>query len=266
MKKKYLTALYIIGLIIILGIKYIYSKASCEELDFILAPTARWVTLISGIDFTKQIDVGYINHSLRFIIAPSCSGVQFMLITFATLFFPFLHRMKSVKGGICWLAGSFVFSYPFTIFINGLRIVLAIYLPVYFDKWSISASWLTPERLHTIIGTVVYIVSLLAVYPLAGLVLKSEENTSSDMSDQFPSKLSGKYLGKLPGKMVCRFVPPMLCYFTIVLVIPLLHNARQNDFKKFMEYAILITSVCFAILLVSFIAYAVQEHLRKRGR
>jgi exosortase K len=261
MKKKYLFALYIIGLIIILGIKYLYSKASSAELDFILAPTARWVTLISGIDFTKQADVGYINHGIRFIIAPGCSGMQFMLITFAALFFPFVHRMKSVRGGVCWLVGSFVFSYPFTVFVNGLRIMMAIYIPVYFDESNIYADWLTPERLHTIIGTVVYVVSLLAVYPLAGLVSKSKDNTSPEMLGKF---VINKFQGTLFIKMLYRFVPPMLCYFSIALVIPLLHNARQNNFKKFFEYATLITSVCFAVIIVSCIAYAVWEHLRQK--
>lgn len=258
MKKKYLFALYIIGLIIILGIKYIYSKASCAELDIILAPTTYWVTLISGVGFTKQADVGYINHSIRFIIAPSCSGVQFMVITFATLFFPFVHRTNSVRRGVYWLAGSFVFSYPFTILVNGLRIMLAIYIPVYFDEWNISANWLTSERLHTIIGTVVYVASLLTVYPLAGMVSKSKEITSPEMYRKFPSI---KFPSNLIIKMVYRFLPPMLCYFSIALAIPLLHNARQNDFKKYLEYATLLTSVCFAVIFVFCIAYTVRDHL-----
>jgi len=259
MKKKYLFALYIIGLIIILGIKYIYSKASCEELDFILAPTARWVTLISGVGFTKQADVGYINHSIRFIIAPSCSGVQFMLITFATLLFPLVHRTNSGRGGVCWLAGSFLFSYPFTVFVNGIRIMLAIYIPVYFDQWNIHANWLTAKRLHTIIGTVVYVTSLLAVYLLVVSVLRSKEKTSPEMLSKF---LINKFPSKLFIKMFYCFVPPMLCYLSIALIIPFLHNARENDFKKFLEYATLITSVCFAVMFLSCIAYAVREHLR----
>lgn len=253
MKKKYLYVLYFIGLIIILGMKYLYSTASCAELDIILAPTARWVTFISGIDFIKQVDVGYINHNIRFIIAPSCSGVQFMLITFAALFFPFVHRMNSVKGGFYWLAGSYMFSYPFTVFVNGIRIMLSIYIPLYFNKWNIHTYWLTSERLHTIIGTIVYVVSLLAVYPLAGLISKSRENTTAKMLGTFPDKLF--------FKMIYRFVPPMLCYFSVTLVIPFLCNARQNGINKFIDYATLISSVCFPIILVSCISYAVRERL-----
>lgn len=252
MKKQHLFGLYLIGLIVILGIKYIYSKAGFGELDFILAPTARWVTFLSGVNFIRQVDVGYINHSIRFIIAPSCSGVQFMLITFAALFFPLVHRMNSVRSGICWFAGSFLFSFPFTVFVNGIRIVLSIYIPVYFNKWNIYADWLTAQRLHTIIGTVVYVTALLAVYYLAGLALSSNVKISSDMNGIFSSKVV--------LKIVNRIVPPILCYFFIVLIIPLIHNARHNDLKKFGEYALLITSVCFALILLSFILYTVQDH------
>ncbi|MTK06011.1 MAG: exosortase K [Hungatella sp.] len=253
MKKQHLFALYFIGLIVILGIKYSYSRAGFRELDFILAPTARWVTFLSGVKFIRQTDVGYINHSIRFIIAPSCSGVQFMLITFAALFFPLIHRMNSVKIGVCWLAGSFLFSFPFTVFVNGIRIVLSINIPVYFNKWNINANWLTAQRLHTIIGTVVYVTALLAVYHLASLVSSTNVKISPDMHGKFP--------GKVVLKIVNRIIPPILCYLFIVLLIPLIHNARQNDPVKFREYALLITSVCFALILLSCIVYTIQEHL-----
>jgi hypothetical protein len=105
----------------------------------------------------------------------------------------------------------------------------------------------------------VYVASLLAVYLLAGSLSMLKENTSPETLSKF---LINKFQSKLFVKMVYRFVPPMLCYFFIVLVIPFLHNARQNDFKKFLEYATLITSVCFAMIFVSCIAYAVLEHLR----
>ncbi len=258
MKKRYLFGLYLIGLIVILGIKYIYSRAGFGELDFILAPTARWVTFISGINFIRQAEVGYINHSIRFIIAPGCSGVQFMLITFAALFFPLVHRMNSVERGVCWLAGSFLFSYPFTVLVNGIRIVLSIYIPVYFDKWNIQANWLTAERLHTIIGTVVYVTALLAIYHLAGLFLRLKRKT--------PPDIPGIFQSKVVFKMLNRFVPPILCYFSIVLIIPFLHNAHKNDLKRFGEYASLIISVCFVLIFLSCIVYTVREHLSRKRK
>jgi hypothetical protein len=142
--------------------------------------------------------------------------------------------------------------------------MLAIYIPVYLDKWNLYANWLTPERLHTIIGTAVYVASLLAVYPLADLASKSKACMSPEMPGYFLSSklLIKKFPNKLLIKMVYRLVPPMLCYFSITLVIPFLHNAGQNDFKKFVDYATLITSVCFVVIFVSCIIYSIRELLR----
>ena len=81
--------LFLAGALIILGMKSYYRQADCDSLRWILGPTAGWVQLLSGIPFTYLSDAGYVNHSLRLLIAPSCSGVRFMIILFATLVFSF---------------------------------------------------------------------------------------------------------------------------------------------------------------------------------
>ena len=91
---------YLTGMLIILGIKLFYSKASVPDLKWILAPTSLWVRILSGIPFDYEPGSGYVSHSFRFIIAPSCSGVQFMLIAAATLLYSFVHRMPTRKKGI----------------------------------------------------------------------------------------------------------------------------------------------------------------------
>lgn len=88
---------YLTGLLFILGIKLFYSKASVPDLKWILAPTSLWVRILSGIPFDYEPGSGYVSHSFRFIIAPSCSGVQFMLIAAATLLYSFVHRMPTRK-------------------------------------------------------------------------------------------------------------------------------------------------------------------------
>lgn len=88
---------YLTGMLIILGIKLFYSKASIPDLKWILAPTSLWVRILSGIPFDYEPGSGYVSHSFRFIIAPSCSGVQFMLIAAATLLYSFVHRMPTRK-------------------------------------------------------------------------------------------------------------------------------------------------------------------------
>ncbi len=223
---------YCAGFIIIYGIKYFYSNAECDDLRFILAPTAAWVKTISGISFKWEPGAGYINNDFRFIIAPSCSGVQFMLITFATLLFSFVHRMRTnVKAG-CWAVLSFGFSFFGTVFVNGFRIVISIYLPIYLSRFIQEAEaqsrLLTPERVHTIIGTAVYFASICVVYKVA---------------DYASVKMAG-----LSYKGSCRSflerMSPLFWYLAIGLGIPLLNRAYRNDAEGFIGYSAIILGVC----------------------
>ena len=89
---------YLAGFILVIGIKYFYSQAGCRQLQWILAPTARWVSALSGIPFIKVPQTGYVSHSCRFIIAASCSGLQFLMISMTALVFSYIHRMRTIKG------------------------------------------------------------------------------------------------------------------------------------------------------------------------
>jgi len=234
--------LYFAVFVIVLTIKYLYSKAATNDLQWILAPTARWVGILSGIAFEREAGVGYINHDFRFIIASSCSGVQFMTITSVMLIYSFVHRMRTMKRGLCWTASCFGFSYLFTIFVNGFRIVLSIYLPLYLSCQDIYSGWLTPEKLHTIIGTAVYFSSLLIIHPIAGYV--SARISKRGMLNICHEK------DKSHAKIISGRMPPILCYFSITLGIPLLTKAYKNNGEKFMEFAMLITAVCLAAMLL----------------
>lgn len=251
---------YVIGFGIILGIKLFYSGAGSDELKWILAPTTRLVTLFSGIPFVYESNVGYVNHSLRFLIAPSCSGIQFMNITIATLIFSFVHRIcgggdaqnktkpfHTFGKGLCYTMASIVVSYLLTILVNGMRIVLAIYIPRLMEDGNIYISFLTPERLHTAIGTFIYFVSLLTIYRIADYIsLKAAPKSTQDEC------LS-----------LTEFFCPVFWYFFIVLGIPFLNRAYQKGGEKFIEYTVLVTSVCLLVLLV-FVFLGMVHKLTKR--
>ena len=116
---------YAAGFVVLSCLKLFYSRAGSDELRWILAPTARWAGSLGGISFAYEAQQGYVNHELRFIIAASCSGVQFMLVSMAALIYGCIHRMKTGKKKTIWLAGSMVFSYLFTV----LSMVSVLYQP-----------------------------------------------------------------------------------------------------------------------------------------
>lgn len=214
---------YLTGFLILFALKLFYSRADCDMLKWILAPTARWVSILSHIPFWYEPGMGYVNYGLKFVIASSCSGVSFMIITIATLIFSFVHRFATPQKKAGWIIGSIGFSYLYTVFINGLRIILAVYIPLYLEKINFYSRCLTAARLHTLIGTAVYFTALLTIYNITGHL--------------FQRTSAWKYLS------------PVFWYFFMVLGIPLLNRAYSKDSVKFTDYAVLITITCTAIAL-----------------
>lgn len=250
---------YIIGFLILGGMKVFYRGADCGQLKWLLAPTSGWVGLLSGIPFLYEPGAGYVNHSLRILIAPSCSGFRFMTIAFAMLFFSFLHRIglegnaeisfpspkKRLKiclkkGG--WLFTSLLLSYPLTVVVNGLRIIAALYLPDFLRRADVSLIFLTPGRLHTLIGIGVYFTALLAVYRL----------TASFFGEKALS----------PADSLRKCLPPLFWYFFFTLGIPFLSRTYQRDGGNFAEYALLILGCCTILLLPYLLTFLVKKLLK----
>lgn len=243
--KKY-GAFYAIGIVIAFALKYYYSKAEAEALDWILAPTVRWVQVLCGITFEKQQGIGYVNHEYQFIIAPVCAGMNFMVIAFSTLIFSFTHRIKTWKGRLLWTGSCLFIVYLYTILVNSLRIIPSIFLP----QLDIYSGWITPERVHTIEGTVVYFASLLLLYFIVDEVLKriTPENGKSSRTEE---SYTGKpYTGKVSISMLYRYSIPVLLYFTITLGIPLINGAFRNNRADFLEHAALVAVVCAVVILL----------------
>ncbi len=249
MTRKKVNFFYLIGFVIVLGMKFFYSRADSNDLEWILAPTAWWVRILGGIPFENEPEIGYVNHAFRFIIAPSCSGVQFMLITAATLIFSFVQQMKTLRKGFCWIATSLGLSYLLTVFVNGIRITTAIYLPICLEKSGVLNGWLTPERLHTLIGIVIYFTSLCVIYLMTGFIFRKLGQGG------FPSP------AKPHRGIIGKYVPPLFWYFFIAVGLPFLNQAFRGNGEKFGEYTLLITGGCFSIV---FLFYLISSIVQKR--
>lgn len=248
---------YLTGLLLVLGLKCYYRQADCDSLLWILAPTARWVEMLSGIPFTYISGTGYVNHSLRMVIAASCSGVRFMIITFVMLVFSFVHMAVAGQGkpvsetlgpdshwavrkglwsakarGFGWIAASAFLSWLLTVFVNGLRIILAVYLPIYLEAVGLMGGMLTQDRLHTLIGVMVYFAALLTIYRLAGWFVQR--------------MVRGE---RPPVSLLQKCALPAFWYLTFTLGLPLLNRVGRAGTGEFAEFAVLVTAGCGLVLL-----------------
>lgn len=275
---------YVIGIVIAFALKYYYSKADAEALDWILAPTVRWVQVLCGITFEKQQGVGYINHKYQFIIAPVCAGVNFMVIAFSTLIFSFTHRIKTWKSKFLWMGSCLLIVYLYTILVNSLRIIPSIFLP----QLDIYSGWITPERVHTIEGTIVYFASLLMLYFVVDEVLKRiarvhDKNEHTVESRAWESSIGKSCGGKLNMRkantgesnteksytwkasisMLYKYSIPVLLYFAITLGIPLINGVLKNNRAGFLEHAALVTVVCAVVILLWGLLLILKKRLKR---
>lgn len=256
------------GLFLLLVIKFYYSRADSDGLLWILAPTAWWVRTLSGISFAYLPHIGYVNHDFRFVIAASCSGVQFWIIAASLLLFAFLPRIHTQKRGLIWLVTGFLCSYAFTILVNGFRILLSLYLPLYLSNagmFQSESGWLSPKRLHTVIGVFVYFGSLLFLFFITESWFSksgcdacppypaSDSFTHSPMDCRaFSAIRPDKCFLSISELMLyhLRWLLPALWYLAVVLGLPLLNRAYQRDPLAFREYTLTILLVCFPMLLL----------------
>ena len=292
---RYNSIFYLTGLLIILGLKCYYRQADCDSLLWILAPTARWVEFLSRIPFTYISGTGYVNHSLRLVIAPSCSGVRFMIITFATLVFSFVHvaassrkpaasvsarplyralvefglpDVKALAKGMCWIIASGFLSGVFTVFVNGLRIITAIYFPLYLEDAGLMKGMMTPDRVHTMIGVVVYFIALLTIYRLVGWFV--QRMVRPDHSDQENCAHSLNVTEIYSDKkfflrtFLRKCMPPVFWYFVLTLGIPFLNRVCREDSAGFTEFVVLVFGCCACVLLPYIIVLSLHRHRKIR--
>lgn len=129
-----------------------------------------------------------------------------------------------------------LFSYPITVFVNGLRIVAAIFLPDLIQDPGIGRGVLSEERLHTAIGAAVYFVSLLAVYRIVDTFVYRLENQKEEM--QGSRRKSGR----------AAVLSPLLWYFGIALGLPFLRGVYGGGIEGYGAYAAPVVLVCGAVL------------------
>jgi exosortase K len=145
------------------ALKRHYSTADAEALQWILAPTAWLVEAVFRAPFVFEQRVGYVNTELRFAIAPSCAGVNFMIIAICTAAVGFVSYMRTLRAKLALLFASVALAYVATLGVNAARIVVALLLQAH----PVSVAGLSSGQLHHAEGIVVYYTSLCALYVLA---------------------------------------------------------------------------------------------------
>jgi exosortase K len=138
--------------------KHYYRNAGAEELAWLLGPTARMVSALTGSHFVHEAGVGWVDRNVTFEIAPVCAGLNFMLAGFLALSIGWLGGMRTWRGMAKRIAVAAVVAYAATLLVNTIRIAIAIRMHV------ANAS---SSDLHRLEGIIVYLGGLCALYAAA---------------------------------------------------------------------------------------------------
>jgi len=208
--------------------KFLYSNASVNDLQWILGPTASLVELTNGERFEFESYAGYINHDYSFLIAGSCSGMNFLIIAFVIL--SLLKLFGSARpGNVSWMfvPVTALIAFFATIVANAVRISVALRI----HRMQPESVWVNPDQLHRFQGIFVYFGFLLLLFILCEKLWRGNEHRTNTHSFRF-----------------WRFAVPLLVYWAITLGIPLLHGARREE-VPFLEHSLFVVLTPLALIL-----------------
>jgi exosortase K len=187
------------------ALKLFFSNAAVDDLRWILAPTTFLVETVTGRTFTFESHAGYMSADHTFLIAASCSGVNFLIIAFLMLVVGKFWREANIEWR--FLPAAMLIAYIATLLANTLRIVIALSI----RDLNFELSWITPEGLHRLEGVIVYFGSLLVLF------------VSSETFARRSSVIS----------LARRSVIPLGIYYAVTLGVPIAGGAYTDiDFWK----------------------------------
>ena len=245
---------YLFALLIAFGLKYHYSRAGSDDLLWILGPTAGLVEYLSGIKFENEANTGFVSQGYRTIIAPSCAGINFLIMAFCMAVFTSIHVIKGCRLKHLWLAASLVCAYILTVTVNTLRIIAAIYS----YNADIYLGWITPARVHRLEGIVIYFFFLCLFY----MIIIRTVHRIRQGPVRKPISAIGNYGAKnYYFRWACSGLIPLFWYGLITLGVPVVTGAFQENSSRFKEHSWTVIWASFAVLALIFLIQLLRQFI-----
>jgi exosortase K len=233
------------GLMLAFGLKYHYSRAGSDDLLWILNPTAGLVELVSGIQFEHETNTGFVNRGYRTIIAPSCAGINFLIVAFCMALFSGIHSIKRLWAKLSWLTMSFLSAYVLTLGVNTIRIIVSIYS----CDANIYLGWLTPQRVHRLEGIVIYFFFLCLFYMI---IIKVVEQITSNTGIKKQPDIRNQSGTTDFLRWLWAGLIPLFWYSLVTIGVPLLNGALQVNATRFTEHGGMVLTASLAVMVLVF--------------
>ena len=199
----------LVSVLVMLALKRYYSQATADQLDWILAPTARLVAWLTPAHPLYESGVGYVDFAHGIIVAPACAGVNFMIMAFGLAAFCGLTALKRPVAIPALLTSALGSAYGYTLLVNAVRIAFSMAL----YQADIYGGWVTMIRVHRLAGIALY---LGALWTLFGVLRRAKAHYDKHHSRQGTEKIR-----RLPGWL------PLAWYLMGTVAVPLVNLRFQ---------------------------------------
>lgn len=171
---------YRLALVFAFAGKLFYSLAGARELLFLLGPVTFLISAFTGMPFTYDETIGYVNHLTGIVIGKSCAGMNYLILLYAMTVISFIKYFKRTSGRLLFQCAALAVSYLLCVYATAARIVISIPLVTAVNGFP----FLKSETAHKIIGIVVYSSTLLLYYGITDYFLKKAMKKNSGPSQQ----------------------------------------------------------------------------------
>ena len=218
-----------------LAMKIFYSRATSEELTWLVGPMAFILELFTDFSFVREAGFGWVDFDHNIVIAPSCAGVNFLIIAFCMSSFLMLARDRSPGGMITAIGISGLASYAVTVLACAARILLSVHV----FRLDIYSGWLTQEAVHRAVGVSIYYFSLCFYFHLL--------SRFSPHNNQVIERTDGVYVSMRSGLV---FLTPLFWYLTFSLGVPFLNGAYGSNPGLFLWHALCVGGVTLLLTVI----------------
>lgn len=137
-------------------LKFAHANAENNDLYFLLKPLNQIVGFVLDSSSVYYQDIGFYHKALNITIDKSCSGFNFLLLSFLIIYISSLKVLKSHFQKIVGIPLALIIAFVFTLFVNASRILTSILIE---KKTNLNYSWL-----HETEGTFIYVSFLILLY------------------------------------------------------------------------------------------------------
>jgi exosortase K len=206
------------------AMKRYYADASVDELQWILGPTATFVTALTRVPFEWEPGQGYLSRERLFVIAKACAGINFMIAAFGMVAVVRGRRVRSCRAAAGVLLMCVLASYSAAVCVNAARITIAMWLAAH----PVGFAGMTAAQLHRVEGIACYFGGLVLLYQLVQYVDRGSECASPSAPE----------------------LVPLFWYLVITVAVPLANGAASAG-RVFVEHTLFVLAVPLVLVALA---------------